>query len=172
MHFHQQCMIITTDYEIPVWLSEMWLVFHIIVTTAETYSSPPQSAHLNCFVFINTQQLSMNVNGYVFFFFFFLYGGTELHTFASCALPRQMSFCQIARQLISVAWQKHLTEYWWEGSTSNSIPPASSSDITSQHNKIGHIVFRAAVGHLIYRLTPSSTSVLRRWVQKSWYALD
>ena len=34
-----------------------------------------------------------------------------------------------------------------EGSTSTTIPPASTSDVMGQHNKIGGITFEAALEH-------------------------
>jgi hypothetical protein len=30
-------------------------------------------------------------------------------------------------------------EYWWEGSTSTAISPASASDLVGHHNKIGGV---------------------------------
>jgi len=36
-------------------------------------------------------------------------------------------------------------EYWLEGTASTAIPPTSTSDIMSQHNKIGGITFGAAL---------------------------
>ena len=66
----------------------------------------------------------------------FLRGGIQWHTIASFVLPCQMPFCQTAPLLPSVAQQQHVTEYWWEGSTSIAIPPTSASDVVGQHNKI------------------------------------
>jgi len=83
------------------------------------------------------QQVSVNVNGCQFF----PYGGIQFHTFPSYTLPCQMSFCQTAPLLPSVTWQQHVTEYWWEVSTSTAIPPTSASDVMDQRNKIGGIIF-------------------------------
>ena len=47
--------------------------------------------------------------------------------------------------LPSVIWQQNITDYWQERSTSTAIPPASTSLITGQHNKVGGITFRAAL---------------------------
>ena len=64
------------------------------------------------------------------------HGGLQLLTFASYSLPHQMSVCQTAPLLPSVIWQQHVTEYWHECSSSTVIPPPSTSDIVSQHNKM------------------------------------
>jgi len=40
----------------------------------------------------------------------------------------------------------HVREYWWEGSASTAVPPLTS-DIMGQHNKIGGIIFRAALAY-------------------------
>ena len=61
------------------------------------------------------------------------------------ALPCQMPFCQTAPLLPFVTGQQHVTENWWEGSTSTVIPPTSASDIKGQHHKIISITFRAAI---------------------------
>ena len=47
---------------------------------------------------------------------------------------------QTAPLLPSVSQQQHVTEYWWEGSTSMAIP-TSVSDGVGQHNIIGGITF-------------------------------
>ena len=71
--------------------------------------------------------------------FFFSHGGIQWHTFASYALPCQMPSCQTAPLLPSVIQLQHVTGYWWEGSTSTAIPPASASDVVSQYHKTGGI---------------------------------
>ena len=38
------------------------------------------------------------------------------------AFPCQDAICQIAPLLLSVSQQQNVMEYWWEGSTSTSIP--------------------------------------------------
>ena len=91
-------------------------------------------------VSINIQQSSVNVNSLLQSF---LHEGIQWHNFASCTLPCQMSFYQRAPLLPSVTWQQNVTEYWWEPSTSPTIPPTSNSDIVAQHNKVGGITFRA-----------------------------
>jgi len=105
------------------WLSGMWLVFHVAVTTAETRHPLPHGANIHCLVSINVHQASMNVIGCNFF----RHGGIQLHTFASYALPCQTPFCQNAPQLSSVARQQDLTEYWRECSTSTAISPNLTS---------------------------------------------
>jgi len=36
-------------------------------------------------------------------------------------------------------------EYWWNGSTSTATPPTSTSDAVGKHNKIGSVIYRAAL---------------------------
>jgi len=36
-------------------------------------------------------------------------------------------------------------EYWQEGSTSTATPPTFTSEVMGQHNKIGGIIFGAAL---------------------------
>jgi len=43
--------------------------------------------------------------------------------------------------------------YWWEGPASTAIPPTSASDVVGQHNKIGGIIYGAA---LVYQLLISA----------------
>ena len=75
----------------------------------------------------------------------FLHGGIQPHTFASYVLPRQTPFCQAAPLLPSVTWQQRGMEYWWEGSASAAVPPTSTSDAVGKHNKIGSVIYRAAL---------------------------
>jgi len=63
--------------------------------------------------------------------------------FASYVFPCQTTFCQTAPLLPSVTWQQNVTEYWWEGPTSDT-PPTSTSDVMDRHNKVEGITFRAA----------------------------
>ena len=72
-------------------------------------------------------------------------GRIWFNTFASYALPCQVSFCQTAPLFSSITWQQYTTEYCQEGSPSTSIPPTSVSNIFGQQNKIGCITFRAAL---------------------------
>ena len=58
----------------------------------------------------------------------FWHGRIQWHIFASYALPCQMPFCQTAPLQPSVTQHQHAMKYWWEGSTSTTIPPTSSSD--------------------------------------------
>ena len=102
------------------------------VATAETHHPPPQCVPIHCWVSINNQQASVNVNVYHFFH-------TEefSHPFALQVLPGQTPFFQTALLLLSVTWQQHVMEYWREGSTSTAIPPIAASDVMGQRNKIG-----------------------------------
>ena len=56
-----------------------------------------------------------------------------------------MPFCQTAPLLPSVTQQQNVTEYWWEGSASSAILPASVSTAVGQCNNIGGVTFRAAL---------------------------
>jgi len=55
--------------------------------------------------------------------------------------PCQMPLCQTAPLLPSVTQQQNVMGYWWEGSTSTTIPPTSTSGTVGQHNKIWGIAF-------------------------------
>ena len=121
------------------WPFRTWIVFHVAVATAEMQHTPPHCANIQCLASVNVQHASMNVTGCNFF----QHGGSQLHTFASYALPCQTSFCQTATLLSSVVRQQNLTEYWGEGSTSAAISPTSASDVLGLHNKIGGINFGA-----------------------------
>jgi len=87
---------------------------------------------------------------------FFPHGGIQSHTFASHTFPCQIPLCQTASLLPPVTWQQNTMEYWWEGSTSTTIPPTSASDIMSQPNKIGAITFRA---HIRFSHSSSKTFI-------------
>jgi len=91
------------------------------------------------------------------------YGGIQLHSFVSYALPCQTPFCQTAPLLSSVARQQNFTEYCREGSTSTAIAPTSASDVVGQHNKIGVINFRATLVH--WKVIKSAEHYLS-WIQK------
>jgi len=65
-------------------------------------------------------------------------------TISLSILPCQIPFCQTVH-LPSVTRQQNVTKYWWEGSNSAVIPTTFTSDIVSQHNKIGGITFKAAL---------------------------
>ena len=55
-----------------------------------------------------------------------------------------MPFCQTVPLLPSVKQQQHVNGILVEGSTTAAIPP-TSSDVAGQHNKIGSIMFGAAL---------------------------
>ena len=76
---------------------------------------------------------------------FFPEGGIQFHTSALYALLCQTPFCQTSTQLPSVTQQSNVMEYWWEGSASAAIPPASTCDVMGQRNNTGGIMFRAAL---------------------------
>lgn len=44
----------------------------------------------------------------------------------------------------SVAWQQHVLEHWWEGSSSPAILPTSASVVMVKHCKMGGIALGAA----------------------------
>ena len=70
----------------------------------------------------------------------FLHGGIQCHIFAPYTLPRQTPSCQSAPLLPSVTRQQHVTEHWWEDSTSTAVPPTSASDVAGQHHKTRGII--------------------------------
>ena len=119
----------------------MCLVFHIIVPPARTHNPPPYYAYIRYLVSINIQQAVMNVSGCHVFH----RDKIKFHIFASDALPYQMPFCQTAPLLQSVAQQQNVIEYWWEGITPSVITPTSASNVIGQCNKIGDIIFGAAL---------------------------
>ena len=84
--------------------------------------------------------METNVNGCNFF-----YMEEFSDICASYTVPCQMPFCQTATLLPSVLQQQNVMEYWWEGSASAAIPPASASVIRDQCNEIGGITFGEAL---------------------------
>jgi len=111
--------------------SRMRLVFHVAVTTAETHHPPPHCAHVHCLISINVQLVAVNVNGC----HLFPHGGIQWCTIASYTFPCRTLFCQTASLLPSVTQQQNVTERWWEGSTSTTIPPTPTLDITGIYHK-------------------------------------
>jgi len=60
----------------------------------------------------------------------------------------EKTICQHSHRyyaFLPVIWQQNAMEYWWEDSTSTSIPATSTSDIMGQHHKIGGITFGASL---------------------------
>jgi len=89
------------------WASGTWLVFHVTVATTETHHPPPYCAQIYSLVSINIQQMLTNVSKFNFIYLFIYFPAWKncLHTFVSCSLPCQMSFCQPTLLLPSVTWQ-------------------------------------------------------------------
>ena len=87
-----------------------------------TAHPPAHCAHIHCLVSRNTQQASVNVNGCHFFCMEEFSATPLLHTWAHVRhyFVRLPLFCHL-----SVTEQRHVMEYWWEGSTSTAIPPTS-----------------------------------------------
>ena len=100
---------------------------------------PPHCAHIHCLVSINVQQASVNVSGY---HFFSAWRNSVPHL---CFVCFQTPFCQTAPWLLSVTQQENVMGYWQKGSTSTVVPLTSASNVMSQHNKIGDIIFGAAI---------------------------
>ena len=98
------------------WLSRMWLVFHVTVTTAGMHSPAPHYVHLHCFISLNIQQVSMNI----------------------WEIP--LIFTSMSESILS----DHPSAAIWEGSTFTAIPRTSASDIAYKHSNIGGATFRAA----------------------------
>ena len=74
---------------------------------------------------------------------FFRCGEIQFHIFASSVLPHQTSFCWTAPLLPPVIQNQNMMKYWWEGSTSTTIPSTSGFDVLGQCEKIGGITFGA-----------------------------
>ena len=125
------------------WLSSTWFAFHITVTTVETHHPPSHCAHIYCLLSRSVHQMSMNVSGCHFIHTEESNDSPLLHTHFHDRHQCVRHHC--APVLPSVTRQQNGTEYWWEGSTSTAISPASTSDIMGQHNKMGGIIFRAAL---------------------------
>ena len=66
---------------------------------------------------------------------FFPHRGIQWHTSASYTLPCQMPFGQSAPLLSYVSRQQNVTEHWWQGSSSTTIPPTSTPYIVGVHIK-------------------------------------
>ena len=69
------------------WLSGMWLVFHVAFAAAETLHPLLRCAHIHCLVFINIQQVSMNVSGGNYFRIDEFNSTPALHTLIHIRLP-------------------------------------------------------------------------------------
>lgn len=69
-----------------------------------------------------------------------------------------MPFCQTAPLLPSVSQQQNSMEFWWEGSTSTTLPPTPVSDIMWQDSEIRGITFRAALLWFCDSMNPGMTS--------------
>jgi len=94
--------------------------------------------------FLCLHRCSASINGYHFFHKEEFSGTPFLHTHfhVRChfvGLPYAFYL------LPSVAQQRNVVGYSWEGSVSTAIPPTSTSDVISQHNRIKGITFRAAL---------------------------
>ena len=109
--------------------------------TAETHNPWPLCAHNHCLVHINVHWALMKVSRC----HFLCLEEFSYMPVLNNSLPHQTLFWQTAPLLPSVAWQQNVMEYWWEGSTSTTIPPRSISDVAGQHSKIIGIIFRAAL---------------------------
>ena len=100
----------------------------------------PHCAHIHCLVSINIQQASMNVSECHFF---------HMREFSDTLLLH-MHFCVRHHfvntlLLLSVTWQQNVMGCWWEGLTSTTILPTSTSDVVGQHNKIGGIIYGTTI---------------------------
>jgi hypothetical protein len=118
------------------WPSGTWLV-----ATAEAHQPLPHCANNRCLIPRKRPASVHECRGAIFF----PHGGIQLHTFASYALPCQVSFCQTASQLSSAAWQQNLMECWREGSTSTATSPTSAPDVVGKRSKVGGIDFGATL---------------------------
>lgn len=118
----------------------LWRWPHVAVTTAETPPAASQCSHpLFPEAFHKRRWMSMGA------ILFFHREWKRWHTFASCALSRQIPFCQTAPLLPPVPWHKHVMKYWWETSTSTAIALTSASDTVGKRNKTAGTAVRAAL---------------------------
>ena len=56
-----------------------------------------------------------------------------------------MPFCQTAPWLPSARLQQNVTEYWWGGTSSTALPPASAFGVIGRHSKTEDITAGAAL---------------------------
>ena len=94
---------------------------------------------------------------------FFPHGGIQWYGFVSYSLPCQTPSCKTGPLLPTVTQQQNARDYWWEGSTSTTIPPTSTSDVMCQHNKIGCITFGASLIYVVKR-TIFTTGIKEAWL--------
>lgn len=73
------------------------------------------------------------------------YAEIQFYPCASSVLPCQMSFCQSAALLLSIAWQQRNT--WNTGRKVQPVLPhhQHQSDVMGQDNKIEGIIFKASL---------------------------
>ena len=72
-----------------------------------------------------------------------------------------MPFYQIAPLLPSVTQQQNTMEYWWEPAASTVILPTTTFNVMNQHNKIGGIIFIAAlITEILYLTRPLLVALL------------
>jgi len=116
----------------------MWLVFHTIVSTAETHYPLPHSPHIHYLISINVNECQWAQ--------FFLHGGNRLCTFASMS-DANLSDCP-SSAICQMAARHNGTFVGMFSLYCHT--PTSASDIVSQRNKIGGITFRTA---LVFHLT-------------------
>jgi len=62
-----------------------------------------------------------------------------------CFICTSMSDSILSDCPSAAIWQKHVTEYWWEGSTSTALPSPPTSDVVGQYNQMEGITFRAVL---------------------------
>ena len=102
----------------------------VAVTIAEMHHPPPHWTHIHCLVPRNIQQALINWMAHL------CTSMSDAHL-SDCP---SAAICHMATNVM---------EYWWEGSTSTAVLPASASDVVGEHN-IGDITFRAALIHNFY----------------------
>ena len=88
-----------------------------------------------------------------------------MHTSMSDAI---LSDCLSAA--ISHITMLNIREYWCEGATSTAIPPTSTSNVVSQHNKIGRIAFGLfpLICNLLFLFFPNQDMMLLSFLI-GWY---
>lgn len=113
----------------------------ITIAFIEMHLSLTNCSHNQCLVFINAQQILINVTKC----------NSPIHTHTHM---EQFSFIQTfmsdyCSTAICNKPKKNIRGYWWEGSNSTVIPQRSAPDIMNQFKKIESITFRATSIYLL-----------------------
>jgi len=100
--------------------SRTWVVFHIDIDIAEMHHPLLHCAHTHCLV--SSTRIDECQAQFVFTCKYSVPHLCLIHTSMSDTI---LSDCPL---LPPVTQQQNVTEYWWEGSASSAMPPASTSN--------------------------------------------